>query len=129
MDPTQQQEAPLSADATPNPVISPISGRVHVYFDDAEIASTLKAMRLEEPGLAPQIFIPLDAVHPGILEASDTKSQAPGKGEAHYYTIKLLTADGPDRVWYYPYADGAYSDIRDLLTFGGERIEIRVSDV
>lgn len=119
----------MPADATLNPIIAPVSGRVHVYFDDAEIASTLKALRVEEPGLPPQIFIPLDAVHPSILEASDTKSADPGKGEAHYYTIKLLTADGPDRVWYYPYADGAYSDIRDLLTFGGERIEIRYSDV
>lgn len=119
----------MSPDVTTNPLVTPVSGRVHVYFDEAEIASSLKAMRLEEPGSPPQIFIPLDAIHPGILEASDTKTVDPGKGEAHYYTIKLLTADGPDRAWYYPYADGPYGGIRDLITFGGDLIEIRVSEV
>jgi uncharacterized protein (DUF427 family) len=102
---------------------------VHIFFDDAEIASTLNALKLEEGGSKPQIFVPLEAVHPGILEASETTRDEPGKGPAHYYTIKTLTADGPDEAWYYPYADGAYGPIRDLITFGGERVKVSVSEV
>ena len=71
----------------------------------------------------------LDAVHPGILEASETRREEPGKGEAHFYTIKTLTADGPDEAWYYPYAEGDYGPIRDLLTFGGKRVKVSVSEV
>lgn len=118
----------MAADETTS-IVSPIAGRVHIYFDDGEIASTLKALRLEEPGRKPQVFVPLEAVHPGILELSETRKKEPGKGEAHYYTIKTLTADGPDEAWYYPYADGAYGPIRDLITFGGERVKVSVSDV
>lgn len=98
--------------------ITPVSGRVHVIFDDAEIASSLKALRLEWAGRAPQVFLPLDDVHPGILEASDTVREDDGPGKAHFYTIKTLTADGKDEAWYYPYAEGDYVPIRDLLTFG-----------
>ena len=109
--------------------VTPIEGRVHIFFDDAEIASTLKALRLEAPGRKPQVFVPLDAVHPGILEASETRREEPGLGEAHYYTIKTLTADGPDEAWYYPYADGDYGALRDLLTFGGDRVQVNISEV
>jgi uncharacterized protein (DUF427 family) len=119
----------VTAEGTMAPTVTPIEGRVHIFFDDAEIASSIGAWRVEEPGRAPQVFVPLDHVHPGILEASETRREEPGKGEAHYYTIKTLTADGPDEAWYYPYADGAYGPIRDLLTFGGDRIRITVSDV
>jgi uncharacterized protein (DUF427 family) len=124
-----QKEAIVTADPVTAVTVTPVSGRVHIFFDDAEIASTLNALQLEEPGRRPQIFVPLDAVHPGILEASETTRQEPGRGEAHFYTIKTLTADGPDEAWYYPYADGEYGPIRDLLTFGGERVKVNVSDV
>ncbi|ODT65888.1 MAG: hypothetical protein ABS75_29500 [Pelagibacterium sp. SCN 63-23] len=118
------------ADTTPRaPLVTPVSGRVHVYFDDAEIASSLKGFQIESTGAAPQVFVPLDDVHPGILEASDTIRDDQGPGTAHFYTIKTLTADGADEAWYYPYADGAYAPIRDMLTFGGARINIEVTEV
>ncbi|ODT83478.1 MAG: hypothetical protein ABS76_03710 [Pelagibacterium sp. SCN 64-44] len=109
--------------------VTPVSGRVHVFFDDAEIASSLKAMRLERQGGAPLVFVPLEDVHPGILEASDTVREEPGPGKAHFYTIKTLTADGVDEAWYYPYAEGDYAAIRDMLTFGGDRVRIEVTEV
>lgn len=109
--------------------ITPVSGRVHVIFDDAEIASSLNALRLERAGRPPQIFLPLDDVHPGILEASDAMRDDEGPGKAHFYTIKTLTADGADEAWYYPYAEGDYAPIRDLLTFGQDRISIEVTEV
>lgn len=119
----------MGAEKIQSAIVSPIVGRVHIIFDDAEIASTVNALRLEEPGRKPQVFVPLEAVHPGILEASETRRDEPGKGEAHFYTIKTLTADGPDEAWYYPYADGKYGAIRDLITFGGERVKVSVSEV
>ena len=109
--------------------VTPVEGRVHIIFDDAEIASTLHALSLERQGRSPLVFVPLDDVHPGILEASETQRHEDGPGEAHFYTIKTLTADGVDEAWYYPYADGAYAPIRDMLTFGGDRVSVRVSEV
>ena len=34
------------------PQIVPVEGRVHISFDDAEIASSTKAQRLERAGMA-----------------------------------------------------------------------------
>lgn len=114
---------------TETATVTPVSGRVHIYFDDAEIASSVKAMRLERAGREPRIFVPLEDVHPQILEASDTTRDEDGMGAAHYYTIKTLTADGVDEAWYYPYADGAFADICDLLTFGGDRVKLSITEV
>ncbi|RYG55186.1 MAG: DUF427 domain-containing protein [Alphaproteobacteria bacterium] len=109
--------------------VTPVEGRVHIYFDDGEIASSVRAMRLERPGHEARVFLPLEDVHPQILEASDTTREDEDLGAAHYYTIKTLTADGVDEAWYFPYAEGQYELIRDLLTFGGDRIKLSVSDV
>jgi len=111
------------------PKVVPVEGRVHIAFDDAEIVSSTKALRLERDGQDSMTFVPLDDVHPGILEASDTRRTDAGPGEAHFYTIKTLTANGADEAWYYPYAEGDYEPIRDMLTFGGDRISVRVSQV
>lgn len=109
--------------------VTPVEGRVHILFDEAEIASSVKALSLERQGHSPMVFVPLDDVHPGILEASDTRRLDDGPGEAHYYTIKTLTADGADEAWYYPYADGDFAPIRDMLTFGGTKVDLRVTQV
>ena len=109
--------------------VKPVAGRVHFSFDDAEIASSIKAMCLSRNSGDDIYFVPLEDVHPGILEASDTTRDDAGPGTAHFYTIKTLTANGVDEAWYYPYADGAYAPIRDMITFGGDRVSWRVSEV
>ena len=109
--------------------IAPVSGRVHIIFDDAEIANSIRALRLDAPGADPLYFLPLEDIHPGILEPSDTRRTDAGPGEAHFYTIKTLTADGADEAWYYPYAEGRFEPIRDLLTFAGARLKVEVTEV
>src|SRR5690606_26307926 len=108
---------------------SAVEGRVHFLFDDGEIASSTKAMQLQREGHEPIVFVPLEDVHPGILESSDTRRVDPAAGEAHFYTVKTLTADGIDAAWYFPYAEGPLDAIRDLITFGGERVTMRISEV
>ena len=105
------------------------AGRVHVIFDDAEIASSLNALELDEPGAPLRIYIPRADVRPDILETSDTRTHCPYKGDASYYTIKTLTATGRDGAWYYPDPCPLVEPIRDHLAFWGDKIEYRSSDV
>lgn len=118
----------MSATSNPTPTITPVPTRVHIFFDGDEIASTSKALKFEQAGRETRYYFPLDDVHPTILEASDTKRSEEGLGDAHYYNIKTLTADGKDLAWYYPYAEGEYAGLRDLITFGGDRISIQVTE-
>src|SRR4051794_11222299 len=76
--------------------IRPAKGRVHVLFDDAEIGSSLNALELDEPGAPLRIYLPREDVREDVLERSETRTTCPYKGEAHYYNLKTLTADGPD---------------------------------
>src|SRR5690606_41536324 len=115
------------ADLTPV-TVTPVAGRVHVFFDDAEIGSSTRARRCAGDA-GERFFLPLEDVHPGILEASETTRDEAGLGTAHYYTIKTLTADGVDEAWYFPYAAGVYEPIRDLMTFGGDRVRVEVTQV
>ena len=109
--------------------IKPAQGRVHVIYDGAEIASSLNALELDEPGQPLRLYFPREDVQPGILEASETKTTCPYKGEASYYTLKTLTATGPDLVWYSPDPCPLVEPIRDYLAFEGDRIELKRSDV
>jgi uncharacterized protein (DUF427 family) len=109
--------------------IRPAAGRVHVIFDDAEIASSLDALELDEPGEPLQIYFPWDDIQPGILEATETRIPSPYKGIASYYTIKTLTATGVDQAWYYPDPCPQVEAIRERIAFKGDRIEIRRSQV
>lgn len=117
----------MSATHSASPTITPVETRVHIFFDGDEIASTSKALKFEQAGRETRFFFPIEDVHPGILEASDTKRREDGLGEAHYYNLKTLTANGTDLAWYYPYAEGEYAQVCDLITFGGERISIQVT--
>lgn len=112
-----------------NITITRASGRVHVLFDDAEIGSSLNALELDEPGEPLRIFLPRGDIRPDILEASETRTQCPYKGEAHFYTVKTLTATGEDIAWYYPDPCPLVAAIEDHLVFAGDRIEYRRSDV
>jgi len=109
--------------------IRPARGRVHVLFDDAEIASSLNALELDEPGAPLRIYLPRDDVRPDVLEASDTHTVCPYKGEASYYTLKTLTATAEDAAWYYPDPCPLVEPIRGYLAFWGDRIEYRRSEV
>ena len=109
--------------------ITPAKGRVHVIFDGAEIASSLNALELDEPGCPLRVYFPRDDIQPGILEESETRTSCPYKGEAWYSTIKTLTATGVDQVWYYPDPCPLVAPIADMLAFWGDRIEIRYSNV
>ena len=109
--------------------ITPIEGRVHVIFDDAEIGSSLRALQLDEPGEPLRIYFPREDVREDILERSETRTTSPYMGDAHYYNLKTLTADGPDHVMYFPDPCPLVEQIRDYLTFSGDRIEIRKSEV
>jgi uncharacterized protein (DUF427 family) len=109
--------------------IVPAKGRVHVRFDDAEIGSSLHALEVHEPGEPMRIYLPRSDVREDVLELSETRTTCPYKGEAHYYTIKTLTADGPDQAWYYPDPCPLVEQIRDCIAFRGDRIEYSYSNV
>jgi uncharacterized protein (DUF427 family) len=69
-------------------------------------------------------YFPPESLDRDLLEESDTRTDCPWKGEAHYFH---LTADGEraeDAAWYYPAPKNAAKEIKDHVAFYGNTVEI-----
>ena len=67
--------------------IEPASERVRVTFAGQVIVDTTSAVQLLEVGHNPVRYLPLADVDPQHIEATDTHTTCPRKGEASYYSI------------------------------------------
>ena len=46
-------------------------------------------------------YFPADAVDAALLRPSDTTTNCPWKGTAHYHSLRVDGVDNPDAAWYY----------------------------
>ena len=102
--------------------ISPAKGRVTVTFDGKMIASSTRALKLDEPGAPLRIYLPREDVEAAVLAPSATHTTCPYKGEASYHSLKSDSAEARDAVWYYPEPCQLVAPIKDYLAFWGNRI-------
>jgi uncharacterized protein (DUF427 family) len=62
-------------------------------------------------------YFPPAAVHQAFLRPSDTHSQCPWKGTAHYYDVAVNGAVNKDAAWYYPKPLPAARNIAGYVAF------------
>ncbi len=62
-------------------------------------------------------YFPRDEVDMSCLEKSDTTSECPWKGTAHYYHVEVDGERLADAAWYYPDPKSAAHNIRDRIAF------------
>jgi uncharacterized protein (DUF427 family) len=108
--------------------IRPAPGRLHIFFDDAEIVSTTKALELDEPGSPLRYYVPLSEVRPDMLLDSDTRTTCPYKGTAHYFHLRSATATANDAVWYYPDPCEQVAQIEGHVAFWGNRVRHEIAN-
>lgn len=120
MDPRQKLP-----DASHPITVTPTGSRVVVTLDGAVIADTAEALTLRESTYPAVQYLPVDAVDPAVLRASDHHTYCPFKGEADYYH---LGRDGElaDAVWTYRAPYDAVAPIRDHVAFYPDRVTITV---
>jgi len=75
----------------------PFTGQVRVERDGRLLAASDRAMALDETGLPTRYYLPRDNVRMDLLEASDTTSHCPFKGDASYYSAPAAK----DAFWVY----------------------------
>lgn len=63
-------------------------------------------------------YFPLADVAVEFLEATDSRSEAPGKGAAAYFSIVVGDEVNPDAVWTYPKPGPDSLAVRDRVAFG-----------
>lgn len=62
-------------------------------------------------------YFPPDSVNREYLQASDTHTICPWKGEASYYHINVNAEVNEDAAWYYPDPKPAAQEIKDYVAF------------
>jgi uncharacterized protein (DUF427 family) len=92
---------------------------VRVSLGGSPLAKSRRAVALFETGLPARWYVPREDVV-AALEASDTVTHCPYKGQARYYSV----GGEKDLVWYYADPLAEVGKIAGLLAFFNERVDL-----
>ncbi len=106
--------------------INPSDAHVEVRVGEHVLASSDRAMLLDETGLPPRYYLPRDDVRMDALIQTSFHTTCPFKGEASYFSVGLdgETLDGV--VWTYEDPLPGAESIAGLLSFYPDRVDITV---
>jgi len=76
--------------------------RMRARFGGETVVDSRHAKLLHEHGKLPVLYFPEDEVRTDLLEASDTHTVCPWKGEASYWSVHAGGKVAEDAVWSYP---------------------------
>jgi uncharacterized protein (DUF427 family) len=100
------------------------SRHVRVLLDGELLAETTRSSVLYETGLPPRYYIPAEDVRTDLLEPSSKRTRCAYKGSASYWSVRVGDELVDDLVWTYPDPDDDAKQVRDLLCFFNERIDL-----
>jgi uncharacterized protein (DUF427 family) len=112
---TPGPDHPITIEANPARVVVTVAGHV--------VADTQRAVTLREAQYPPVQYIPLADVDMSLLQASDTTSYCPYKGDASYYSIAAGGERSVDAVWTYEKPFAAVEKIGDRVAFYPDRVD------
>ncbi|HLX48379.1 MAG TPA: DUF427 domain-containing protein [Streptosporangiaceae bacterium] len=103
--------------------ITPAGQHVEVTLNGEKLASSDRAVVLNEAGLRPRYYFPREDVRMDLLKPTSTESTCPFKGQASYWTVTAGGQVHDDLVWSYetpiPEAEG----IAGLVCFWEEKAD------
>lgn len=62
-------------------------------------------------------YFPPESINENLLVESESRSQCPWKGEAHYYTVLVDGEKNIDAAWYYPKTKDEANHIENYIAF------------
>lgn len=98
-----------------------------VELDGEVLAQSEDVIQLEEEGHLPRYYFPRSDVRMDKLRRSETVTECPFKGRAHYYAIAVDGHTLPDAAWTYedPYLE--HHDLRGRIAFYDDKFhDLRV---
>lgn len=106
--------------------VAPSDSHVEVRLAGQLLASTDRALRLDETGLPPRYYVPRADVRMDLLRPSDHQTTCPFKGDASYWSAEIDGTEHANVVWAYEAPIEAVAEIADHLCFYPTRTEVTV---
>ena len=101
--------------------ITPSNQHIEVTLDGEKLASSDRALLLEETGSPDRYYLPKEDVRTDLLRPTSTKTTCPFKGEASYWSVEAGGRVHDDVVWSYETPIAESEQITGLLCFYTER--------
>lgn len=108
--------------------ITPAERRIEVSVGGQKLASSDRALRLDETGLPARYYLPREDVRTDLLQPTARHTTCPYKGQASYWSAQVGGEVYPDLVWSYETPIPAAEQIAGLMCFYNERVELTVSE-
>lgn len=101
---------------------TPMKHRVRVDIDGQLVAESQEVIRVDEDQHPARYYFARHGVRMHLLERSQTTTQCPFKGTAHYYDVVLGDTRYKDAAWSYEEPYDEHADLKDRLAFYEERV-------
>src|SRR4029077_17574631 len=103
--------------------VLPSSRQVRLDLDGAVVADSSRPVLLFETMLPTRYYLPREDVTAELIP-SDTKTWCAYKGQASYFSVRAGGRLVPDIAWSYPDPRHDALQVRDLIAFFDERIDV-----
>ena len=104
--------------------IADVPGVVVVRAGGAILGETKAAKLLEEAGLEPVLYIPRADMAMAFLDASETRTTCPWKGEAVHFHVSTESGPIRDAAWSYETPLEGVAAIAGMLAFYSEKAQV-----
>jgi uncharacterized protein (DUF427 family) len=106
--------------------ITPTDASVEVRLDGQLLATTDRALRLEETGLPARYYLPKADVRMDLLRPTSFHTTCPFKGEASYWSADVGGRSHDGIVWAYESPIPAVAELAGYVSFYPDRAEVTV---
>ena len=106
--------------------IAPTTARVEVRLGARVLATTDRAMKLDETGLPSRYYLPPDDVQMDLLRRTTFRTNCPFKGEASYWSVDIDGEIHDGIVWSYEVPTAQATEVRGMLSFYPDRTQVTV---
>lgn len=113
---------------TPGHTITTVPALTHVEvrLRGRVLATTDRAMKLDETGLPTRYYIPRDDVRMDLLRPTTFHTTCPFKGEASYWSVDIDGETHDGIVWSYEAPTAQAAEVGSMLSFYPDRTEVTV---
>ena len=98
--------------------------RVEISVGGVVVASTDRAVVLQETGLPPRYYLPREDVRTELLDATDKATSCPFKGAASYWSVETDGRRHENVVWSYEEPIEGMEGIAGRLAFFDEMVDV-----